>query len=173
MKYAVIYQSRSGNTQILAQHIYNSLRDADKVICDLDFSDELPTADIYFVGFGIYNGNCSVEIMDCLERIETGKLALFVTCGYAPTEQYKAKLEGRLLVWLPEHAEYLGMFLCQGRVPEEEQPRLLAQTPQWEQEVSQMLEAGNSHPHEVDLQRLSGFIQKVCDQANTRIIPIL
>ena len=35
---------------------------------------------------------------------------------YMPTDQYKNNLEKQIEVWLPDDAQYLGMFLCQGNV---------------------------------------------------------
>jgi len=173
LKYAVIYQSKSGNTKMLAEHIFRELEMADKVICDLDAERAVPEADVYMVGFGVKNGGCSVYVIDCLDRISGGKVALFATCGLAPTEQYKAKLEHTLAPWLPEAAEYLGMFLCQGRVAEEHKSALEEQLPQWRQEVAQMLAAGDTHPDQTDLLQLSKFLRHIRDRAETRTIPII
>lgn len=51
MNYAVIYQPISGNTQKIANTIYESLTTQNKVIRDMDRDLELPNADVYFVGF--------------------------------------------------------------------------------------------------------------------------
>ena len=36
MKYAVIYQSKSGNTRLIAEKIYGALNTEDKTIVDID-----------------------------------------------------------------------------------------------------------------------------------------
>ena len=116
MKYAVIYRSRSGNTRLLAEEIYHALdvKEDDKAMVDLGETAEIPEADVYFIGFAVHNNLCSMKVLDCFEKISHGKFALFATCGYLPIEKYKANLEKYLDAWLPEEAEYLGMFLCQG-----------------------------------------------------------
>ena len=39
MKYAVIYQSKSGNTRLIAEKIYGALNTEDKTIVDIDTED--------------------------------------------------------------------------------------------------------------------------------------
>ena len=63
---------------------------------------------------------------------------MFVTCGYVPTEQYKEKLEKALEVWYPDEGEYLGMFLCQGRVESDRRKIMISQMPSKEKEMQQM-----------------------------------
>lgn len=161
MKYAVIYQSKSGNTRLLAQKIYNSIDADEKELCDIDEGGDIPEADMYFVGFGIHNNSCSMDIADCLENIGMAKLALFVTCGYTPTDKYKEKLEKNLEVWLPEEAEYLGMFLCQGNVEADRRKIMIDQMPQAEEQIRQMFLQGGSHPDEDDLISASNFAKRM------------
>ena len=54
MKYAVVYISETGNTKELAENIFASLPENDKVIENAKTMNELPKADFYFVGF-LYN----------------------------------------------------------------------------------------------------------------------
>ena len=172
MKYAVVFQSRTGNTRLLAQFIYRDIRAGDKSICDLDEGHGVPEADIYLVCFGIRDNSCGAEIIDCLERMEDTKIALFATCGYSPTEAYKAKLERSLTVWLPESAEYLGFFLCQGRVPAEQRERMLAASPNWAEAMAPMFEEGENHPNPDDLRAAALFLRRITEKAETRQIPI-
>ena len=46
-----------------------------------------------------------MDISDVFEQITGGKYAVFVTCGYVPTEQYKEKLEKNLEVWYPDEED--------------------------------------------------------------------
>lgn len=165
MKYAVIYQSKSGNTRLLAKEIYNSIDAEEKELCDIDEGGDIPEADMYFVGFGIHNNSCSMDIADCMENIGTAKLALFVTCGYTPTDKYKEKLEKNLEVWLPEEAEYLGMFLCQGNVEADRRKIMIAQVPHAEEQIRQMFLQGGSHPDEDDLTFASNFAKRMQQRA--------
>ena len=107
MKYAVIYQSKSGNTRLIAEKIYGALNTEDKTIVDIDTEQDIPAADVYLIGFGIHGYSCSMDISDVFEQITGGKYAVFVTCGYVPTEQYKEKLE-KNLVGASIHQEIFG-----------------------------------------------------------------
>ena len=161
MKYAVIYQSKSGNTKLLAEEIFSSIDSDEKVICDIDECDEVPVADVYFVGFGIHNYSCGIDIANCMENIGISKLALFATCGYVPTEQYKEKLEDNLEVWLPEDAKYLGMYLCQGKVEFDRREIMISKMPQAESAMCEMFNQGSSHPDNDDLDAVSSFAKSI------------
>lgn len=161
MRYAVLYQSKSGNTKLLAEEIFNSIDSDEKVICDIDECDEIPAVDVYFVGFGIHNYSCSIDIANCMENIGVSKLALFATCGYMPTEQYKEKLEDNLEVWLPETAEYLGMYLCQGKVEFDRREIMISKMPQAENKMREMFNQGCTHPDDEDLEAVSNFAKRV------------
>lgn len=165
MKYAVVYQSKSGNTRLIAEQIYNTLDTADKEIVDIDVTDEIPEADIYLVGFGIHSYSCSMDIADVFEQIEGKKYALFVTCGYMPTEQYKEKLKKNLDVWLPDVGECMGMFLCQGNVEDDRRKIMISQMPSREKEIKQMFQMGSTHPDEEDLENAAEFAMKIQTEA--------
>ncbi len=46
MGYAVAYQSKSGNTRLLAEEIFESIESEDKEIFDIDKDNELLKADV-------------------------------------------------------------------------------------------------------------------------------
>jgi flavodoxin len=161
MKYAVIYYSRSGNTEILAKQIYALIESDDKILIDLNEQEKIPWADVYFVGFPIHQKNCSLKIVDALEQIETGRLMLFVTCGLTPTENYKQKLEETLRIWLPDGAEYLGMYLCQGRTDEKQKEFLCNANPKYKDKFEQMFIEGERHPNRDDLDDLIRCIKNI------------
>ena len=89
MKYVVMYQSKSGNTEKIAEEIYQNLPEWDTDIYDIDKGGEIPLAEVYFIGFGVQRGTCSMEIINLFEKIKGGKIALFATCGSCPTDHYK------------------------------------------------------------------------------------
>lgn len=60
-----------------------------------------------------------MDIIEAMEEIYDAQYAIFATCGSMPTEAYKKKIGKNLDVWLPEDADFLGMFLCQGKVVDE------------------------------------------------------
>ena len=161
MKYAVIYQSKSGNTKCVAETIFEHLPPGESELCDIDETVQLPVADIYFVGFGIHNESCSMDIIDCMELLDKSSFALFVTCGYAPSEGYKAKLENMLEVWFPENARYLGMYLCQGKIERKQQEVMREAFPEAAQQLRQLFIMGSSHPDEEDLKEAGEFADQI------------
>lgn len=169
MKYAVIYQSKSGNTKRLAETIYQAIDSKDKVLCDLNQKSYLPKAEIYFVGFGIHNQSCSVEIMDLLETLEGKRYALFMSCGLKPTEKYKETLKKKLEVWFPEDGELLDMIVCQGRVEDEQKERMYSQMPSYVDEMKIMFEEGDNHPDNNDLRTARNFAIKIQEKEEHRI----
>jgi flavodoxin len=161
MKCAVLYYSETGNTEKIAERIYETIGSSDKKLVDLQSGSEIPSADIYFVGFPIHKKNCSMRIVDALEQIDHGKIALFATCGMTPAEKYKQKLEDALSIWLPDDVEYLGMFLCQGSTTESQKEYFYDANPEYQEKIREMLEEGNSHPDEADLEHAAGYAKKI------------
>jgi flavodoxin len=157
MRYAVIYDSETGNTEMLAKQIYRVLDSFEKELVNISCQSQIPDADVYFVGFPIHKKNCSLKIMNALEQIESGKLALFATCGIKPTDSYKRKLEDALKVWISDDAEYLGMFLCQGRTKEETKAYFYKTNPEYRDKLEDMFREGESHPDRADMEEAARF----------------
>lgn len=130
---------------------------------------EIPCADIYFIGFGDHNQSCSIEIMDLFEQLECKRYALFLTCGFIPAQRYKETLKRNLEVWFPESGEFLDMVACQGKVEEKNKEVMYHQSPKFEEEMRIMLEDGNSHPNEMDLQKIENFVKKIQSDEDHRI----
>lgn len=161
MKYAILYESKTGNTEILARTIYDVLDTNSKICMKISDDMEIPDADMYFVGFPIRKKSCSMRVIDCLEEIEYGKVVLFATCGLKPTDQYRDKLEDSLTVWLPDEIEYKGLFLSQGKTSDSQQEIFCRENPEYIEYLTDMFEEGDTHPNENDLQRLEEFIGQI------------
>jgi len=117
LDYAVLYSSETGNTKQIAYQIFASLPGQEKDILDLNEIDFIPDAKTYFVGFYVNKGTCGVEVIQCLEHLGGKNVALFSTCGSNPVSEYKKKVENQVKVWIESDNVYLGMFLCQGKMP--------------------------------------------------------
>jgi len=163
MRYAILYSSATGNTEYLAEKLYDYLSEYDIKLCNIDKCSEIPTADFYFVGFGIHNGNCSMAVVDAMEQISGAPYALFVTCGFIPTESYKEMLCQKLSVWAPDDSEFVDMFLSQGKVAEEAQKMMYEKHPDIETMLEEMFEKGEEHPNEEDINNLTTFAQHIIE----------
>jgi flavodoxin len=160
MEYAVIYYSESGNTEMLAEQIYEVIDSSHKILIDLDKTQQIPSANVYFVGFPIHQKNCSLKVVDALEQIETGKLVLFATCGLTPTGAYRQKLEEALSLWISEETDYLGMFLCQGKTREEQKENFYRMNPEYREKMEDMLQQGDSHPNRDDIEDVIHYVKR-------------
>jgi hypothetical protein len=141
--------------------IFQEIQNHDKHIYDVDQLSEIPSADVYFIGFGIRNNSCSIEIIDLLEKMENQNYALFLTCGNHPTEQYKQNLKRYLEVWLPENGVLLDTMICQGRAEESYREMMYQKYPDLEEKFRQMFELGSSHPDGEDLKEAAVFTRNV------------
>lgn len=161
MKYAVIYQSETGNTRELAKNIFVSLPGNDKTITDAEKMTELPQADCYFIGFPVKNRNCSIEITDILEQLGDVKIALFATCGLPAKDKYKQYIENAIKPWLNDESEYLGFFLCQGKISEKYREKLASETNYSSDELDKIAELASNHPDDNDIDSLCEFVESV------------
>lgn len=161
MKYAVMYYSKTGNTRELAEQIYVSLPESDKQIDEIGKTSDIPTADVYWIGFPVRNMSCPPEIMDTLESIVNAKIALFTTSGMIPSEKYKELIGKRTVSWIDDSCEYLGMFMCQGKTDPAAKERIAAEYASESDAVLQILDNGDSHPDDCDLDNLSEFCERI------------
>lgn len=117
MKYLVVYTSKTGNTQKLAMEMFAAIPDTSKDFYDISELPQDKEADVYFIGFWIDRGTCSMEILDFISELHGKKVALFGTCGMGSHPDYYHTIEEKIKVFLPEDNQYLGSFLCQGKMP--------------------------------------------------------
>jgi len=71
------------------------------------------------------------------------------------------ELEKNLEVWLPENAEYLDMFLCQGNVEMDRRQIMVSQMPHAEDKIRQMFNVGCTHSDEMDLKGVNLFAKRI------------
>ncbi len=161
MKYAVIYISETGNTEELAKNIFVSLPGNDKKIINAEKMAELPEAEQYFIGFPVKNRTCGIEILDILEQLGNVKIALFASCGLPANEKYKQYIENAVLPWINDDCDYLGLFLCQGKISEKFREKLGLETGYSPEELDKITEMASSHPDDSDIDRLCEFADSV------------
>lgn len=161
MKYAVLYESNSGNTELIAGEIFDAIKAApeNKLFIDLAEDGEIPEADVYYVGFPVSGFNCSFRIMDCLDRLQGKQVALFATCGLKPTEKYREKIESAMKAWIDDDTQYLGFYMCQGKTSPVQQQKMLTQQPDVAEALEQMFREGEQHPDAQDLKAAAEFAE--------------
>lgn len=162
MKYAVLYESGSGNTEKVAGAVYEALwaTEEQKALVDLKEAGAFPEADIYYIGFPVNNFNCSFRVMECLDKLQGKTIALFATCGLTPTEKYREKIESSMKAWIDDDTKYLGFFMCQGAVGVAQQQKMIQERSDVAEALAEMFEEGKMHPDARDLEDAASF---VCD----------
>ncbi len=165
LEYAVLYQSETGNTRQVAAEIFNAIPSDCKDLINLCECRQIPDAEVYFVGFGVQKGTCGRKVIDCLSQFSNKKVVLFATCGAKPLEEYRKTVESNVAAWLEDDNEYLGMFMCQGKMLMEVRKKYEeSQTPENMTHIKRMLENFDEamlHPNTEDLNNVREFVLEV------------
>lgn len=167
MKYKIVYTSHTGNTRKLAMAIYQQLEDRSKDIEELAPETSSDDGEIYLVGFWTDKGTCPLQTGEFLKKLSGKKVLLFGTCGMGSDPEYYRGIEQRVKNLIPDDCEYLGTFLCQGKMPR-----------QVREKYEKMLESKNTrelarkmianfdqallHPDAEDCRRAAEFVRSAC-----------
>lgn len=165
--YLVIYSSTTGNTKAVATAIFNALPGTSKELCDIRDYHYDKEAKLYFIGFWTNRGSCDINILSLLSALHEKKVALFGTCGMGRNAAYYHNIANNVSAFLSEDCEYLGSYLCQGRMPEEilqKYETLQKENPAEAESISLMIQNFNeaaTHPNEEDFTHAQNFVTKV------------
>lgn len=165
MDYMVVYSSVTGNTKKVATEIFSALPGMSK---DMQSMTEYrgKDAEIFFIGFWVDRGTCDISVIDMLSELRGKKVALFGTCGLGNGADYFKSIEQKVKVWIPDDCEYLGAFLCQGKMPMQvrenyEIPMEDPRQEEWRKTMLRNLDEGLFHPNEEDLVRAREFVERI------------
>ena len=177
LEYAVLYQSETGNTRQVAAEIFEAIPSDCKDLINLCECRQVPEANVYFVGFGVHKGTCGRKVIDCLSQLSNKKVVLFATCGAKPLEEYRKTVENNVVAWLEDDNEYLGMFMCQGKMLMEVRKKYEeSQTPENMSHIKRMIENFDEamlHPNVEDLQKVRRFTLEMLGQLEKGQIQIV
>ena len=157
MKVQIVYFSKSGNTRKLAQALARVFPATQCRLVDITQEEADTEADLYLVGFGIQRGACPYLILDWLENLNGKKVFIFATGGLAAFQDYCKKIETLATSFLPDECEYLGFYLCQGRISEEgyrylESCLSTSNDSNAANNIRQLYYYSKNHPYESELQ---------------------
>lgn len=162
MKYAVIYDSATGNTKMLADEIKNTLGEEKCVFFGSPEENRQSTAEeaeILFLGFWTDKGECSEKVRKYMETLCGKNVFLFGTAGFGGSEQYFSQILSRVCAHLPEGNTVAGTYMCQGKMPQSVRKRYEAmqeKAPQ-DEKIKMMIENYDKalpHPDQEDLRCL-------------------
>lgn len=158
MKVLVTYFTQSGNTEKVAQAIYQAIG-GNKEMVSLKEAKNPDSYEIVFCGFPVHSHSVPLPVQNFIKSISPGKqLALFATHG--------SLRGGELATTAIEHAislasklRVLGTFGCRGKVD----PKLieaLLKKPE-HRAWAETAKSAVSHPDESDLEDAKQFAKKI------------
>lgn len=157
MSSAVVFDSKTGNTKLVAQWIAQNLRDC--VYCG-DIKDcEEKGAEVFFVGFWTDKGSCTEKVKEFLQGLHGKRIYIFGTAGFGVSEEYFQKILGSVKNLVPQDNSTELLFMCQGKMPVQVRERYVKMLDDPEKALqAQMLiknfDMALSHPDEEDKRRL-------------------
>lgn len=169
MDYMVVYSSRTGNTKQVATEIFSALPGMSKDMQSiLEYRGK--DADTFFIGFWANRGTCDMSVIDLISELHGKKIALFGTCGFGGDETYYKAIEQRVSVWIPDDCQYLGAFMCQGKMPMQIRKKyeISMEDPKQEEMRKKMLRNFDEalfHPGEEDLDNARAFVERILGKA--------
>lgn len=172
MKYAVIYESATGNTKMLAEAVRSQLGEKDCVCFSAaaelngETDGKINDAEVIFLGFWTDKGDCSGKIRSYMETLHGKKVFLFGTAGFGGSEAYFAHILSRVSAHLGEGNVLAGSYMCQGRMPGSVRGRyeaMLEKNPGDEktQKMIENFDMALAHPDEEDVDMLRQKIKEL------------
>ena len=163
MTYAIVYSSRTGNTELLARTIQKALPAEDCVYFGGPDAAAL-AADRLYVGFWTDKGSCDEALAAFLSGVEGKELFLFGTAGFGSQPAYFQAVLKRVQANLGPDCTLLGSYMCQGKMPQAVRQRYEAMlaAPGHAPNLEAMIENFDralSHPDAEDLARLTEAVR--------------
>lgn len=173
MKIEIIYESKTGNTKLIAESIKEAVEEGNKVtfksIDEKLEENNKEDIDLYFLGSWTNKGDCGEKINEFCKSLKGQKIALFGTAGFGGSEEYYKNLSDRFSDALPENNEIVGYFYSQGKMPTSIRDRymsILRANPEDKKlQVSiENFDQAQSHPDSQDIERAKEFARDMIDR---------
>lgn len=176
MSYAIVWSSKGGNTQRVAEAVAAALAatpDNPAYVGPVPAegsADEASAlaADTVLAGFWTDKGTCAPEMAAFLGRLGGKRVFLFGTAGFGGADAYFAQILERVRAHLPQDAVYAGGAMCQGKMGPGVRARyeaMLAENPE-DRRAQAMIEnfdAARSHPDDADIARIVQAVHDAID----------
>ncbi|MFW5988411.1 MAG: flavodoxin family protein, partial [bacterium] len=115
MKTAVIYSSRTGNTEKVARNIYEILPGKKKIYS----VEKAPSPDQFYflaLGFWIDRGLPGGKMEEYMAKVKNKKVGIFFTLGAYPDSDHARNCLDKAKSLLGEGCEVIITFRCQGKI---------------------------------------------------------
>ncbi|KPU44424.1 flavodoxin [Oxobacter pfennigii] len=115
MKTMIVYSSKTGNTKKVAEAILEVMPEG-TFIHSVSEQPALEDCDLVILGCWIDKGNADAAMKEYIQGVKDKKVALFATLGAYPDSPHAGKVIERLKQLVDASNEYLGDFICQGKI---------------------------------------------------------
>lgn len=167
MKVLVTYYSETGNTEKLAQAIYEGIGKEQKEILPLDDSVNLEDYDVIFLGFPVHASSVPAKVQPFLSGIPEGKIvAIFATHGSLRGGQLAVSAFDYAMT-LASQANVLGTFGCRGKV-QSNLLEALMKKPEHRTWAEEALSSAAMHPDDADLEDAREFAMSMMGKAHAQ-----
>lgn len=174
MKYAVVYSSKTGNTEKLAGEIRESLSGQECVYFGTaeqkesasEMKQSIQRADLVFVGFWTDKGSCDESVAAVLESLKDKKLFLFGTAGFGGSDTYFEQILTRVKLHVTESCQVVGNYMCQGKMPQSVRTRyekMFLDNPPKQKAMLDNFDRALPHPDAADLEKLRAAVCGIAD----------
>ncbi len=146
MSYAIICSSKTGNTEKLAQRAREVLGEKGE--------GPVADADLVLLGSWTDKGGMDPALADSLPQLVGKRVFLFGTCGFGGSQAYYDRVLDRFAAALPEGAQVVGRFMCQGQMPpavRERYVKMAEQDPKKFEPMIENFDRALGHPDDADL----------------------
>ena len=116
MSYAIVFSSKTGNTELLADTLHSCLPQAECCY----FGNPNPAAmeaDTLYVGFWTDKGKADESSSVFLKQLRGKQVFLFGTAGFGGSAPYFEKILAATRKALDGSNTVIGSFMCQGKMP--------------------------------------------------------
>lgn len=163
MKVCVMYESKTGNTKMLADIIEEVFKD--------QLVSEPEDAELVFMGSWTDKGSFAGTMAEKAQTLRNKKVFIFGTCGFGGEEYYQ-QLFMRASALLDGSNRVIGHFYCAGKMPLAVRDRyvsMLREHPddRYLQVSVENFDRSLSHPDDRDLSDLRSIAEKIKAQEET------
>ena len=162
MKYAIIYSSKTGNAELLAKTIKNTLNSSDCIYYGTDI-EMVKSAGRIYLGFWTDKGMCDSTSINNLKALKGKEVFLFGTAGFGESEEYFKAIMEKTIQNLSSDNKVIGSFMCQGKMPisVRERYEMMAKSSSPVPNINILIENFDkalTHPDENDLEKLKSLV---------------
>ena len=168
MKYLVVYSSRTGNTEMLAEEARKILEGQECLyygIPDEKAKKAAEEAELVFAGFWTDKGNCEEQMAEFLESLNGKQVVLFGTAGFGQSQEYFDRILVNVKGHLNESNTVRAQWMCQGKMPMAVRKRYEAMQEKEPERAGQLIanfDQALEHPNREDLENFRAYLCRTC-----------